>query len=35
MLRAKLVAEDDRIVVFGSFLTVSDVLAAIKAARRG
>ena len=31
----KLVAEDDRIVVFGSFLTVSDVLAAIKAARRG
>jgi dihydrofolate synthase/folylpolyglutamate synthase len=31
----ELVAEDDRIVVFGSFLTVSDVLAAIKAARRG
>lgn len=30
-----LVAGDDRIVVFGSFLTVADVLAAMAAARRG
>lgn len=29
----KEVTEGDRIVVFGSFLTVADVLAAIKAAR--
>ena len=28
------VADDDRIVVFGSFLTVADALAALKAARR-
>jgi dihydrofolate synthase/folylpolyglutamate synthase len=31
----KLLAEDDRIVVFGSFLTVADVLGAMAAARRG
>ena len=31
----KLLAENDRIVVFGSFLTVADVLGAMAAARRG